>query len=396
MTEEKKNFRAKTEALKAAVCEYLDAKADLIINSTPDVTELKEFKAGGVAEEVVEEPKSAKKTTAKKSPTKKQTAEVEETETTSEVSGSFDREQLDEMKYNDLKKLAKDLGVSAKGDRETIIDAILEADVTTDIGNTSDVDETADEEESKPSKKTSTKKTPAKSSKKSEPEEDDIDDEPEVDEDELDEIAEKVHEIVDGMETEEIANILSEVGISPKGKRQALIDKIIDAVANGVLSLEDDEDGEDDTNIDDVDDVDDTDDTDDDSDDGELGVNDPDNPDMTEERAEAITELEETIRKQFKSKKLKSVTMKKALKAFYADDEEALEAIEDMDSEDILENYINIKQLFIDDDGEEHEEEEPYEVNGVPYCCGNELDYDEESDVFTCPVCGTKYDGGDE
>ena len=392
MTEEKKNFRAKTEALKAAVCEYLDAKADLIINSTPDVTELEVR----VAEEVVEEPKSAKKTTAKKSPTKKQTAEVEETETTSEVSGSFDREQLDEMKYNDLKKLAKDLGVSAKGDRETIIDAILEADVTTDIDNTADVDETADEEESKPSKKTSTKKTPAKSSKKSEPEEDDIDDEPEVDEDELDEIAEKVHEIVDGMETEEIANILSEVGISPKGKRQALIDKIIDAVANGVLSLEDDEDGEDDTNIDDADDVDDTDDTDDESDDGEFGVNDPDNPDMTEERAEAITELEETIRKQFKSKKLKSVTMKKALKAFYADDEEALEAIEDMDSEDILANYINIKQMFIDDDGEEHEEEEPYEVNGVPYCCGNELDYDEESDVFTCPVCGTKYDGGDE
>ena len=181
MTEEKKNFRAKTEALKAAVCEYLDAKADLIINSTPDVTELKEFKAGGVAEEVVEEPKSAKKTTAKKSPTKKQTAEVEETEATSEVSGSFDREQLDEMKYNDLKKLAKDLGVPAKGDRETIIDAMLEADVTTDIDNTADVDETADEEESKPSKKTSTKKTPAKSSKKSEPEEDDIDDEPEVD-----------------------------------------------------------------------------------------------------------------------------------------------------------------------------------------------------------------------
>ena len=142
MTEEKKNFRAKTEALKAAVCEYLDAKADLIISGTLDVAELEV----GVAEEVVEEPKSDKNTTAKKSPTKKQTAEVEETETTSEVSGSFDREQLDEMKYNDLKKLAKDLGVSAKGDRETIIDAILEADVTTDIDNTADVDETADEE----------------------------------------------------------------------------------------------------------------------------------------------------------------------------------------------------------------------------------------------------------
>ena len=72
---------------------------------------------------------------------------MEETETPSEVSGSFDREQRDEMKHNDLKKLAKDLGVPAKGDRETIIDAILEADVTTDVDNTADVDETADEEE---------------------------------------------------------------------------------------------------------------------------------------------------------------------------------------------------------------------------------------------------------
>ena len=55
------------------------------------------------------------------------------------VTGNFTREQLDSMSYNNLKKLCKDLGISAVGNRDEITDKILGVEV--EVPEESDVED---------------------------------------------------------------------------------------------------------------------------------------------------------------------------------------------------------------------------------------------------------------
>lgn len=52
--------------------------------------------------------------------------------------------------------------------------------------------------------------------------------------------------------------------------------------------------------------------------------------------------------------------------------------------------------LLVDDEGEFHEEgEDPYTINGVPYCCGAKLEVLEDGG-YKCNVCGAEYDDDEE
>lgn len=119
---------------------------------------------------------------------------------------------LADMNVKQLKKFAKDyeIEVSAK-DKDGLIEEILEA-IYAD-----DEDESEDEGDL---------------------DEDEVD----VDEDEEagDDIAEQLG--LKDMEIEDLAEILSENGLSTKGKKQALIDRIVRAVENGDIEV--DEEGE--------------------------------------------------------------------------------------------------------------------------------------------------------
>lgn len=381
-TTTEKSLRAAAEDLKHGVVAFIDALTELeIARLSPlplegvDVAALETSEDTPVETEEITEKKTSRKTT-------KKTAVKDNTETEETFEGNFSREDLEEMTYNNLKKLAKDVGIPAKGDRETLINKLLEETVEFPVA-----DDTEESDGGEAPKKTATKKN--KSAKKTampkveEPEDDDDEDEvPEDDTDSLDDIAAQVHEIIDDMETSEIADILSDAGISPKGKRQSLIDKVIKAVEDGIISLsdEDDEDDNDESESEEAD-----------TDDELLGPNDLNNPDMPKARRTALKELDEQLRKQYKAKKLKTISMKKALKEFYADDEEALEAISEFSAEEVLDNYIDMKQLYVDDDGDTAEDGEAYNVNGIPYCCGTELVYDEDSETFICERCGEEY-----
>ena len=368
------------EQLKWGITAYVDAITALHIDMIPDVAtievgEIADDVADDVADDAAKikpmatEKKSAK---SKKAPAKKEEIVEDTAEDGTEESVSYTKEDLDQMTFNDLRKLAKELGLKVRGDRETIAKAILASNAT--------VEPEDEEVEEKPSK---AKKAPAKRVAIPKEEDEEVEDDDE-DVDDIDEVTQNVLDIVEDMETSEIADILSDAGLSPKGKRQALIDKVIKAVKDGTISIDDEDDGED------VEEDEDTvEDTEDEAED--FGPNDFDNPNMTDERREALEALNGQLRKDFKAKKLKLTTMKKELKAFYDGDDEALEAIAEMKSDEILDNYIDMKQLFIDDDGEENETESPYSVNGEYYCCGMPLTYNEDDNTFICEVCGSEY-----
>lgn len=312
-----------------------------------------------------------------KTPVKEEKAETpapKKEEKTAKASGSLTREQLDSMTYNALKQKAKELGVPAVGNRDQITDAIL-----AQSGGAPVKEEKATAKTSKATAPTSkdSKVVPMKKKVEKEPEQEETEEE---DADDTDEVRTQVEEAVADMKTEEIADLLAEAGISAKGKRQALIDRLVEAVSNGDISFDDD-----DADAEDAEDAEDSEDADAEGEDEEDDVNDLDNPAMTEERKEAIEDMDKTIRKQIKSKKLKRADMVKYLQEFYQTDEDMSEYAD----EDLADTYIDARCRMIDDSGEENTEG-AYYLNGEVACCGQFVTVDGDSAV--CEKCGTEYD----
>lgn len=371
--------------MKKAMADFFDAYTDMLM-ALP-VFETAELVAVADTLETagtLEIPKTSEKVApAKKSATKKSKVENQEVdevdETPVETEGIYTKEALDGKKYNELKKIAKEVGVSAKGDRETLIDNILgaseqiEEDFDEDDEEETTLEDVEDEDDTD----------------EDDGEEEDVEEEPLDDEESL---AEEIEERVSEMETEEIADLLVEAGISAKGKRQALINKLIKAVQDGVIAINgeegveeepEEEPEDDDYEEEDVEDV----------EDDEEDVNDLSNPNIKPARKKALKALKSMLEKKYNDNKLKVATMKKALKEYY---DESADEIDDMDNDELFDAYLQLKMLFIDDDGDEVEEGAPYTLNGEPYCCGQPLQYNEEDDTFICEICGGEYESEEE
>lgn len=278
------------------------------------------------------------------------------------------REQLDGLSYNNLKRLAKEMGIPAVGSRDELTEKMLNFDGEIP---------TVEEEETKPAPKTV--------SKKSEPVVEDDDD----DDEEEDPIVAKVNEAVEDMTDEEIMDILADVGVKAKGKRQALISAVIKAVHDGKIDLDDeDSDDEDEDAVAEVEEDVDTD-TDEEA---EYDVNDPENPDMTDERRTAIEAYEADTRADFENGDIDRKTLVEWLNEFH----NTKDSMKKKSDDEILEEYIYCSCLLINDEGEMPEEEGAYTVNGIPYCCGHELAFNEDNDTYICEVCGAEYEAGEE
>ncbi|MBR5945172.1 MAG: hypothetical protein IKZ94_09525, partial [Lachnospiraceae bacterium] len=269
---------------------------------------------------------------------------------TEEVSPTAETSNLEDMSYTELKKLAKEMGLPARGSRDELLARIRDNQGTS-------VDEAEEDEE-------------------------DISEDAVPDEEEEDPVYASVLEAVEDMSNEDIADILADAGISAKGKREALIDKLVNAVKDGLIEFEDsdedsdEEDAEEPATEEPVDEDEDNDD-----------INNLDNPAMTEERKDAIIAEDKKIRKQFKSGKLTRKVAVKFLQEFY-DTEDSLE---DMTDEEVLDTYIDAVCRMIDDEGN-LVEEGAYELNGEPACCGRHLTYSEDTGVYVCEHCGTEYE----
>lgn len=269
-------------------------------------------------------------------------------------------ESLAEVSYNGLKKLAKDLGVSASGDRETLTANIL-ASVSED-----EVEEEEDSEE-----EVTSSEEEIEDAEFSEEDEDN-----EEEEEEEDSLAEQIEQATKDMTVEELADLLVSYKLPAKGKRQALIDAIIKGVEDGIIEFntgdEDEEDEDDEEEIDEVtEEVDDEEEEEDDS-----------------PRGKAVQDLKDSIEAEFEEGSIS----RKDLITYINKRMGTKNRMKTVDDADLLAKYCELQATLIDDEGDLHEEKEPYVLNGEYHCCGEALQKDEDGDLV-CPICGTCYDG---
>lgn len=319
--------------------------------------------------------KETEKVEEKKTPKK----EVESTEeTTDSVKETYSLEELKKMKYNEFKKLASSLGVKCTGTRDEILKRIIDLGVVAEDAETEE--KVAEKEEEAPKDNGKVKKF---SKKKEEPKEED-----EPEEDEFDTMAKEVAESTD---IEDIIEALADVDI--KATKKNAVAKLAQALRDGLIELDDDEDedGEDSESEAEAQ-ADDDEDIEADSYFSEYdpdGINDP--SEMTEERAEAVVEKMDEILTSYSDGTLTDDDIKAYIED--SEEEELDELLGDGYTEtDALKLYMEIIKRTIDNDGEAHEDGEPYEVGDKNLCCGHELRYVKKTKMYVCSHCGTEYE----
>lgn len=294
--------------------------------------------------------------------------EREASETIPDVSNGLTEEQLNALSYNGLKKLASDMGIPAKGSRSDLTEKILAH--KGEAPNPDAEDETVEE-------KTPATKSTRKTQKKTQPVEEESDD----DEEDEDPIVAKVNEAVADMTNEEIASLLADVGVKIKGgKRQALIDAVIKAVNDGKIDLDDEDSDEGESDEESADESE------------EYDVNDPENPDMTEERKAALESYKSEVESDFSEGTITRPQLVEWLNEYHGTNDKMKKKSDD----ELVEEYIYYSSLLINDEGEMPEEEGAYTVNGIPYCCGHELAFNEDNNTYICETCGGEYEAEEE
>ena len=293
----------------------------------------------------------------------------EEVETTAnEVTKEF----LDEMTYNDLKACAKELGLKAVGKRADITDRVLEYYAN---GSVEEVKEAPEEEEVAKAPVTITPVAPVEVTKEEEPQQP------------KDKIYRAVMEITEDMENVDIADTLADIGLSVKGKREALIDRVVQAVRDGLLEVEIDDD-DDEPVVGEALEV--------------LEANEANEAneapeadkvaelEVTDARRKSITEVGEYLDEAFKKGEVSREDLINFITEFFETDE----TFDDAPDTDLLEMYLQAHSHFIDDDGETHEGGEAYLLGENPACCGRFLEFIEDTGVYVCETCGNEYEAG--
>jgi hypothetical protein len=287
--------------------------------------------------------------------------EESEDEDEDEESEVYSQEEIDAMSFSEVKELCKENGVDARGKKEKLIEKLIEAGIieVSDEDEEESDDEDYDEDEESESED---EEDEEESDEDEEDDEEDDSDEEEEDEDEDEEesLKDSVEEQVKDWSIEELASFLESAGISPKGKREALIDKLVKGIEDGQIEFsgEDDED-EDEEEID------------------------------SSVREDAVEENEKDLRESFKNEELDVDDLKDWLIEYNGNDETITRKIKKMTDKKVLDEYVKATATLIDDDGELHEEG-MYYVDGEPYCCGHPLK--EVDGKYVCEYCGTEYE----
>ena len=284
--------------------------------------------------------------------TKKESEPVEEPEeeveddSMEEVTEDF----LNELSYNELKAYAKLLGIKASGSRVAITERILGA---------SEVEEEVEEEVKE-------EKAPKKLGKKKE---DPVEEEP------VDDLGSKVEIATKDMSDEDLLDLLTDVGVKAKGKRQALVAKVVQAVREGLIEFDA---GEEDNEVE-SEEV-----------DFESVIKETEEyAQATPDRKKAIDEFIKETLLGISDESLTTDDMLSWLTQSFGED-----FVSTLQNEDeVIVSYMdNIISRYIDDEGNFIEEPStPYFINEVPFCCANELAYDDEEETYNCSVCKSAY-----
>ena len=278
-----------------------------------------------------------------------------------EVTTSFPtEEELNALSYNDLKAKAKEMGVKAVGSKKAIIENILA------LNNVEEV-----------------KEEPTEAEIPTEDRGEEVDMEADdQDEDALPEgeptLYDQVVADLEGYSDEELADILSEVGVSPKGRRQALLAKIVQAIEDGKLEWEDESEQT-------------TEDAPQEATEPSKDVEPQDDQEVdeddfvgTEARKQACYEECDKIEEDIERGNISMKEIIKFLKEYH--NGKYVSQGEDAD----VEEYMAIQCDLIDDEGNKHDLADPYYVGDDIYCCGAILK-DLNEDLY-CEHCGTTYE----
>lgn len=283
----------------------------------------------------------------------------------------IDVNSLKEMKYNDFKKFASQLGVKCTGTRDEIMERIL---ALTDEANIEKVEEQPSEEvveEVKEEKVVPMKKKLGKV-KKEVKEEDEFDI--------------QAKEIAEETDVEDIISALNDVGV--KANKKNYVTMLASALRDGLIALDDEEDNEEVSD-------------DNDTDEEEItansyfskydvdGYNDPNN--MTEARKEAIQSLISGVIEQIMNGQISEEDILSYLEDNCTDEEKDLLDDEYTDN-DLIGFYLEMIKRTVDNDGVQHEPSDPYELNEDDLCCGHKLQYSEKTEKYICEICGTEYE----
>lgn len=291
------------------------------------------------------------------------------------------REILEGMSYNELKVLAKETGVKAIGSKLSLIDKILEAqansvDPKTDM-TTEQIEEAREEDQPKEEDTTEVVEGYIATPKEDVQEEEVFEEEAIEDEEEDNLYMKLVKETMD-MSDEEIADLLADVGISPKGRRQALLSKLEQAVRDGLIAFGDDEDEEEETVEMPIEEE-------------ETVTEDPQQPQDeveeveivgSEERIAKVEELYERYLTEYEEGSISDKDVQDFLKDYYNESNEYQQIVETYTNEEMAEHYALIHAQLVDDEGEEYDWGEPYIVDDEYWCSGQPMKQLDENTLY--------------
>lgn len=318
------------------------------------------------------ESKTSKKTASAAKKAKEPEVDMNEPEEADNAGDASElKESLMKMKYNELKKYAKEVGVDAKGTRDDIIERIMNAD------NEDDKEEEPEESPKKPAPRSKTVKS--KKTEEPEPEEDEVNEE----------FLQTAREFIEEEGIESAVEVLTDVGIPlsarDKKKKDVVAVAIAKAIADGLIEADDEDEG-----------------SEEDGEEVEMdenayfpeydveGVNDPEG--MTDERLDSCKALVEDIINRYSEDELTAEDMTDELEDLITTEESELIDEDSEDDLDLLKLYIEVQKRTVDDDGEIHEPGDPYEIDGENFCCGRKLRYNVKAKTYSCAVCGEEYE----
>ena len=322
-------------------------------------------------------------------PVQTETVEVEQQEV---VETEPETPSLESLSIAELRKMAKELGLDTKGKKVDII-ARIEAlnepveenveEVVEEVIETPEVEEVeVDDVEDEVLIE----------------DEDDAEEEYEEEEEEADEDDEEPSDLellkaeLEDYSLEELKEVLESVELSTKGKKQALISRIIQAVEDGIIAYGDDEEEEieveDDLDelVTDEDEIEVEEVTDEEESDDEEDYEDEEEEEELTVREQAQAEIEERILEDYENGDLTDKQITKFLNEY------SNGTFKTVNKKRSLNKYIEIMTELVDEDGDVVELGEPYYVgDDVAFCCGAELK--EVDGDFYCEICGNEYEG---
>lgn len=296
-------------------------------------------------------------------------------------SEEFAYKDLNEMTIQQLRAEAKSLNLSTKGTKKDLVARISEA-MTSDL--------VQDEENENIAEMKVVEAEVVENVQEDAEELDDI----EVEEEENLDPMEVIQAELEEMQVEELQEILESVDLPTKGKKQALISRILEAVEDGVLEFEEEIDenynvDEEDEELDEV--IEQALDNDEEESDDDYEVvedEEIEEEDEEETNPREVTQntIEEEILEAYEDGSLTDKTIAKFLDEYFNG------KFKPLNKKRALNKYIEIQCELVDLDGDRVPMKEAYYVDEETImCCGSDIKELDNGNLF-CEVCGTEYE----